>query len=156
LFDMHHTPASGFPPILQVYFEAKVTDEGLCRVGWATRAAGLELGTDRQGFGFGGTGKKSFGKSFEDYGQKFGALLKVASVSMQCVHVMSDFAGCACQTIKVTRAQANWSTASAAAACAGLNDVIGCLLDTSAGTIAFAKNGADLGPAFEVPAALRG
>ena len=32
----------------QVYFEAKVTDEGLCRVGWAARSAGLELGTDKQ------------------------------------------------------------------------------------------------------------
>ena len=100
----------------QVYFEAKVTDEGLCRVGWAARSAGLELGTDKQvplttpagkrvfateaakqlsssvtrlahstllwpyltalwlpqGFGFGGTGKKSFARSFEDYGQPFG------------------------------------------------------------------------------------
>lgn len=59
--------------LLQVYYEAKITDEGLCRLGWATRAAGLELGTDKQGFGFGGTGKKSFAKSFEDYGEKFGA-----------------------------------------------------------------------------------
>ena len=74
LLNVHHTPVSGSPPIPQIYYEAKVTDEGLCRVGWATRAAALELGTDRQGFGFGGTGKKSFGKSFEDYGQKFGTL----------------------------------------------------------------------------------
>jgi ATP-dependent RNA helicase DDX1 len=36
-----------------------VTDEGLCRFGWSTRAASLDLGTDRQGFGYGGTGKKS-------------------------------------------------------------------------------------------------
>ena len=26
------------------YFEATVTDEGLCRIGWATSAATLELG----------------------------------------------------------------------------------------------------------------
>ncbi|XP_067131115.1 ATP-dependent RNA helicase DDX1 [Centruroides vittatus] len=54
------------------YYEAKVTDEGLCRVGWSTLAATLDLGTDKQGFGFGGTGKKSFGKQFDDYGEKFG------------------------------------------------------------------------------------
>lgn len=54
------------------YYEAKVTDEGLCRVGWSTLAATLDLGTDKQGYGFGGTGKKSFGKQFDDYGEKFG------------------------------------------------------------------------------------
>ncbi|CAL1280444.1 unnamed protein product [Larinioides sclopetarius] len=54
------------------YYEAKVTDEGLCRVGWSTPAASLDLGTDKQGFGFGGTGKKSFGKQFDSYGEAFG------------------------------------------------------------------------------------
>eukprot|EP01111_Echinosteliopsis_oligospora_P009475 TRINITY_DN2783_c0_g1_i3.p1 TRINITY_DN2783_c0_g1~~TRINITY_DN2783_c0_g1_i3.p1 ORF type:complete len:728 (+),score=242.80 TRINITY_DN2783_c0_g1_i3:111-2294(+) len=54
------------------YYEATVTDEGLCRVGWSTRAARLDLGTDRLGFGFGGTGKKSNNKAFENYGQTFG------------------------------------------------------------------------------------
>lgn len=51
------------------YFEATVTDDGLCRVGWSTLKASLDLGTDRQGFGFGGTGKKSFGKQFDNYGE---------------------------------------------------------------------------------------
>ena len=51
------------------YFEAVVTDEGLCRVGWATLKAKLELGTDKEGFGFGGTGKKSFGRQFDSYGE---------------------------------------------------------------------------------------
>jgi ATP-dependent RNA helicase DDX1 len=54
------------------YFEATVTDEGLCRVGWATSAATLELGKDKFGFGFGGTGKKSFSGQFDDYGEPFG------------------------------------------------------------------------------------
>lgn len=54
------------------YYEAKVTDEGLCRVGWSTLAASLEVGTDRQSFGYGGTGKKSFAKQFDDYGEAFG------------------------------------------------------------------------------------
>lgn len=51
------------------YYEAKVTDEGLCRVGWSTARATLDLGTDKEGFGFGGTGKKSFGRQFDTYGQ---------------------------------------------------------------------------------------
>lgn len=51
------------------YFEATVTDDGLCRVGWSTLKASLDLGTDRQGFGYGGTGKKSFGKQFDNYGE---------------------------------------------------------------------------------------
>ncbi|XP_023221949.1 ATP-dependent RNA helicase DDX1-like [Centruroides sculpturatus] len=59
------------------YYEAKVTDEGLCRVGWSTLAATLDLGTDKQGFGFGGTGKKSFGKQFDDYGNDFGEAFKI-------------------------------------------------------------------------------
>lgn len=49
------------------YFEATVTDEGLCRVGWSTQQANLDLGTDRFGYGFGGTGKKQF----DDYGEAF-------------------------------------------------------------------------------------
>ncbi|XP_070575608.1 ATP-dependent RNA helicase DDX1-like [Ptychodera flava] len=54
------------------YYEATVTDEGLCRVGWATPKADLSLGTDKQGFGYGGTGKKSFGRQFDDYGGAYG------------------------------------------------------------------------------------
>ena len=34
--------------------------------------ANLDLGTDKFGFGFGGTGKKSNAKQFEDYGESFG------------------------------------------------------------------------------------
>ncbi|XP_020603286.1 ATP-dependent RNA helicase DDX1-like [Orbicella faveolata] len=54
------------------YYEASVTDEGLCRVGWSTELAALDLGTDKQGYGFGGTGKKSFGRQFDSYGEPFG------------------------------------------------------------------------------------
>ena len=56
----------------RAYYEVTVADEGLCRVGWASRAAGLELGTDRHSFGFGGTGKRSHAKQFEDYGAAYG------------------------------------------------------------------------------------
>jgi ATP-dependent RNA helicase DDX1 len=51
------------------YYEATVTDEGLCRVGWSTPEATLDLGTDRFGFGYGGTGKKSNAKDFTNYGE---------------------------------------------------------------------------------------
>ncbi|XP_049763744.1 ATP-dependent RNA helicase Ddx1 [Schistocerca cancellata] len=54
------------------YYEATVTDEGLCRVGWSTLQANLDLGTDKFGFGFGGTGKKSNNKQFDSYGEEFG------------------------------------------------------------------------------------
>lgn len=30
------------------YYEATVTDEGLCRVGWSTKEACLDLGRDKQ------------------------------------------------------------------------------------------------------------
>ncbi|XP_066290913.1 ATP-dependent RNA helicase DDX1-like isoform X1 [Branchiostoma lanceolatum] len=54
------------------YYEATVTDEGLCRVGFSTSKATLDLGTDKNSFGFGGTGKKSFGRQFDTYGEPFG------------------------------------------------------------------------------------
>lgn len=54
------------------YFEATVTDEGLCRVGWSTSGAFLDLGTDKFGFGYGATGKKSNNKQFDSYGDCFG------------------------------------------------------------------------------------
>lgn len=47
-------------------------DEGLCRIGWATRGASLDIGTDRHSFGYGGTGAKSHQKKFETYGGAFG------------------------------------------------------------------------------------
>ncbi|XP_014244665.1 ATP-dependent RNA helicase Ddx1 [Cimex lectularius] len=54
------------------YYEAKITDEGLCRVGWSTVQAALDLGTDKFGFGYGGTGKKSNNRQFDNYGEPFG------------------------------------------------------------------------------------
>ncbi|KAG0720084.1 ATP-dependent RNA helicase Ddx1 [Chionoecetes opilio] len=54
------------------FFEAMVSDEGLCRVGWSTPQAALDLGTCKNGFGFGGTGKKSNCKQFDEYGEAFG------------------------------------------------------------------------------------
>ncbi len=80
----------------KVYFEATVEDEGLCRVGFSTPEvsqlivilrhnasitlynasmffkASLDLGTCKHGFGFGGTGKKSNNRQFDDYGEPFG------------------------------------------------------------------------------------
>jgi len=69
----------------KVYYEATVTDEGLCRIGWSTKKATHELGDsinswhtiiplttigkDEHGFGYGGTGKKSFSSQFDNYGE---------------------------------------------------------------------------------------
>ncbi|PNH01211.1 ATP-dependent RNA helicase Ddx1, partial [Tetrabaena socialis] len=53
----------------KVYYEVTVNDEGLSRVGWSAATASLDLGTDRGGFGFGGTGKKSNSRQFDAYGQ---------------------------------------------------------------------------------------
>ncbi|CAG9772685.1 unnamed protein product [Ceutorhynchus assimilis] len=53
-------------------FEVTVTDEGLCRVGWSTLSANLDLGTDKCGWGYGGTGKKSNSRQFDNYGEAFG------------------------------------------------------------------------------------
>lgn len=73
------------------YYEATVTDEGLCRVGWSTEKATLDLGTDKWGFGFGGTGKKSYGKQFDSYGEAFG---------------MNDVMGC---YLDLQRGEIKWS-----------------------------------------------
>ncbi|KRY09978.1 ATP-dependent RNA helicase DDX1 [Trichinella patagoniensis] len=51
------------------YYEIQITDEGLCRVGFSTIDAALDLGTDAYGFGYGGTGKKSHLKQFDNYGE---------------------------------------------------------------------------------------
>ena len=49
-----------------------MTDEGLCRVGVATAEASLDLGTCRHGWGYGGTGKKSNNRQFDDFGGSYG------------------------------------------------------------------------------------
>ena len=56
----------------KIYYEVTVKDEGLSRVGWSTLSGSLDIGTDGATFGFGGTGKKSHKRKFEDYGESFG------------------------------------------------------------------------------------
>jgi ATP-dependent RNA helicase DDX1 len=53
------------------YYEATIHGNGICRLGWSSMAAHLELGKDAHGFGYGGTGKKSLNNGFEDYGEKY-------------------------------------------------------------------------------------
>ncbi|XP_065443742.1 ATP-dependent RNA helicase DDX1 isoform X1 [Chrysemys picta bellii] len=53
------------------YYEVSCHDQGLCRIGWSTMQASLDLGTDKFGFGYGGTGKKSHNKQFDSYGEEF-------------------------------------------------------------------------------------
>lgn len=54
------------------FFEVEQISAGLCRVGWSTLSAKLALGTDNAGFGFGGTGKKSYSNAFDSYGEPYG------------------------------------------------------------------------------------
>ena len=56
----------------KAYYEATVLDQGLGRVGWSTTAANYNLGTDKYGLGFGGTGMKSQAGKFDPYGESFG------------------------------------------------------------------------------------
>ena len=57
----------------KVAYECSVLDDGLVRLGFSFVNASLDgLGTDASSWGYGGTGKKSHGKKFQDYGTKFG------------------------------------------------------------------------------------
>ena len=47
------------------------TDVHVARVGWSTDSATLQLGEDTNSFGFGGTGKKSVGRKFLNYGRRY-------------------------------------------------------------------------------------
>lgn len=54
------------------YYEVHFAEQGLARVGWSFGNASLDLGTDRAGYGYGGTAKKSNNRQFSDYGLAFG------------------------------------------------------------------------------------
>ena len=55
----------------KLYWEVRCASEGMVRVGVATRSGALNIGTDAQSWGYGGTGKKSHSSSFTDYGKPF-------------------------------------------------------------------------------------
>ena len=67
--------------------------DGLCRVGWATRAGAYEIGKDRRSFGYGSTGKKSHGGNFEDYGKPFGKVITLTSALCSEVTVTTSCTG---------------------------------------------------------------
>jgi len=52
------------------FYEVTVV-RGLVRVGFATEDGKLEIGTDANSWGYGGTGKKSWKRKFENYGESF-------------------------------------------------------------------------------------
>eukprot|EP00127_Corallochytrium_limacisporum_P006881 Clim_evm96s236 gene=Clim_evmTU96s236 len=54
------------------YYECEITGDGIPRVGWATKRARREIGTDQLSWGYGGTAKGSHGRRFTDYGVKYG------------------------------------------------------------------------------------
>ena len=49
-------------------YEAIPADDGLCRIGWSTMAAGYDVGADKHSFGYGGTGMKSNSRNYEKFG----------------------------------------------------------------------------------------
>lgn len=53
------------------YFIGRPRDDGICRMGWSSVHAQLNLGTDQKGFGYGGTGMRSHGGSFDAYGKPY-------------------------------------------------------------------------------------
>ena len=54
------------------YYEVQIVGNGVGRVGFSTAAATLELGIDADGFGYGGTAKKSNSRRFDSYGETYG------------------------------------------------------------------------------------
>lgn len=142
------------------YYEVTCHDQGLCRIGWSTSQAALDLGmliyssqsplcrtakintlkhqlnpkllyfsgTDKYGFGFGGTGKKSNNKQFDSYGEvtinewlyyldmkKVVRIIFIKMFSLCCLPSLQEFT---------------------------MHDTIGCYLDLDKGQISFSKNGA--------------
>lgn len=55
------------------FYECEMIGIGICRVGWSNITASFELGKDSNGFGYGGTAKKSNNGKFDSYGETFGA-----------------------------------------------------------------------------------
>jgi hypothetical protein len=50
------------------HYTVEVLRPGIPRVGWSSASASFELGTCKNSWGYGGTGKKSHGREFLDYG----------------------------------------------------------------------------------------
>ncbi len=96
------------------YYEATVTDEGLCRIGWSTIDAVLDLGTDKLGYGFGGTGKKSNNRQFDNYGEVFYLIFIHIDKGILIDIIFKSY---------------------------GKNDTIGCYLDLDTRQIKWFKNG---------------
>jgi hypothetical protein len=63
------TPRPFSPPF---YFEVTVTGSGMCRVGWSTVNANLEVGADTLSFCYGSSANKGHNNKFESYGVEFG------------------------------------------------------------------------------------
>ena len=140
----------------KAYFETTMLDGGLGRVGWATTAANYNLGTDKNGYGFGGTGMKSQGGKFDPYGCVVKCCVVVSSVYV-CVR-----ACCVCYMLLLTilprrhliRDTTHTHPCRIHRESFGQGDVIGCFLDLGKGVVGFSKNGKYLGDAFALDPAM--
>ena len=74
----------------KLYWEVMPQDSGLCRVGWATRAATYDIGRDKRSFGFGATGTKSHGGQFLEYGSRFGKVCSQPCLRLFWLHCRSS------------------------------------------------------------------
>eukprot|EP00746_Dinoflagellata_sp_MGD_P074813 gnl/MRDRNA2_/MRDRNA2_30170_c0_seq1.p1 gnl/MRDRNA2_/MRDRNA2_30170_c0~~gnl/MRDRNA2_/MRDRNA2_30170_c0_seq1.p1 ORF type:complete len:1055 (-),score=193.52 gnl/MRDRNA2_/MRDRNA2_30170_c0_seq1:243-3407(-) len=63
-------------------YEIVLDNACLVRVGWGTATSNRVIGTDALSFGYGATGKKSTGGSFEAYGEEFQTL---SGVTLSCL-----------------------------------------------------------------------
>lgn len=63
----------GRPGVLRgmYQFEVELVDDSLLRIGWAGLRSKRVIGNDARSFGYGGTGKKSTGGAYGDYGESF-------------------------------------------------------------------------------------
>ena len=123
------------------------------RVGWSSQAASLDLGTDKWGFGFGGTGMRSHNRQFDKYGEVGGCapqpsrFLMVPALPTLPARLPAALAAAAAVAARLDEQRHTCSCLQAY----GLHDTLGCLLDRDAGTISFTKNGKPLGEAFQLP-----
>jgi len=85
----------GCPGVLCGRYQFEVEVEGSCllRIGWSSSKSKRVIGNDARSFGYGGTGKKSTGGQYSDYGEQFQG--KIGSV----VSCLIDRRDPGCQTI---------------------------------------------------------
>ena len=114
-------------------FECTVLDkEGLVRVGWSSYDASLQLGTDAEGYGYGGTGMKSNSNKYEPFPSK----------GNKVQFSQGDVVGCHLKILPIADKSENKPSKNSNKGGGKLKEIVA--------TILFSKNGEMLGEAFEI------